>query len=1533
MTTLLITPTLNSTNQFATSFALHLLKSGRFTKRQLFALVSPKDGTKISKSLEPYFEGGQLNILFGSANSQKIVKRVVEVNEIPGTARLSSLDSLLVKIQDRVTLGSGDGPPCSSGPGTARLSSQKFDGKSVHTFLGVPYAKSPTGSGRFGLPEMIEPWEGEFRADKPARTCFFSRDTMFPDFPGAEMWNPPNDIDEDCLAMNIWVPEHHDGTVLVWIYGGGFYSGSPSLDLYDGRVLAVQERAVVININYRLGPFGFLYFGDDTSVPGNMGLQDQQMALKWIHEHIAHFGGDPRRVTLFGESAGSASAMAHMFADGSYSLFSRIIAQNEDTHFFRGNVFDKLRRKNFKRDVSILVGTVRDEGTYWLPYCLQKNGFGFNHTISPEDHINKALISETDYTKAFDAFLPYFGNSNLVRHALMHAYSHLPTEKQEQRWRDGVARFLGDYIEFADIVSDELYGSVYSFYFTRRSSANPWPQWMGAMHGYEIEYVFGLPLRSPHLYDPSELELEISFSTKIMEFWGHFARTGEPVEFWPKYNRITRKSLVLSEEIATGTSHRIYVDVHGKLCRLLEEAQAVAGITGEQRSRICPDGWATTVNYGQEISMEDVKEEMQLNRGISDFGTSTMEDVGNTSALFGSVMGGDPRLVSTDSLDIEMLRMRCENNKQNDYKLTFEDDSGQWTTSGIGASFMTNASASPTALQTRKALRCFRGKEGEQTTYNQHHPSLRLLERLNSVDDEDTAKINERRKIGSEKWRDKILDEIFNNNNGSTSFSQIYKNSSNRKPSAITWGRIGCNFEAAGSESNEQLSRPLAFDSDKVNSLPVLHTNTSGRNNGQSKNNAFIKGDSSPAVAPSQSSRRTQTKIDFNDDRNEDVNNEYSEFYLGDGRYIDMNHNEIGFTPNNTNQMKQHDIKQNLQAENKLQKCDDTKKHQLSNRQTTSLALTSSANNAKKEMPRTFADLSPSKTAPDLQFIALSYKVPSICTNSSTIAATTSFDDLLKQAKEGNLGAVLECYPSEKMLFEPGRDDICEDVAPDSGLGSSHSEGPSHIEDWHSLSVLLPRHVVDACSFFKTNSFLLGVNDNNIDKRRCYCCHASTMGSGRRFYENKWQKLLNQKQNKNGCCCCDNEACVKSSIATFNPQRHRLRSNTCLASTVTDDLFFSSYPIGSSSTSHENYTLKRLHQRELAIIGLPIYEQKRGIVERVVAGVGEQVRGAPTSVVLLAALEALFVDGLHSNIQPWDVIRQLTGKGPVTASIFQLCEELEVSEKPKNSLVSHFFQGLIALHSVDCWFSYIVLKEHQLRKFYVETSFLLGANTSYRCLFARFIDYLELLSVLNLCNRRGSLSSNKKFNKKRRPLVTTSSLGVCERNADVNSVASKLPSDSRVPKSSSLPSRITLNSNNVVAVKDENPPHNQINKAEGKTINASVPKKRRSMIPVLSSRSKSNATSYYLHVYHSRSSSRRSTPMHICNVKENVSEDEPKNITKKGTLLNAYKGEQIGVISVRGQYSRCVRLGSEDGKLVLRNGVIPTDKLEFLHTD
>ncbi|KAL3074893.1 hypothetical protein niasHS_014338 [Heterodera schachtii] len=602
----------------------------------------------------------------------------------------------------------GDEPPLVvTKLGKIRGFNQKFNGKIVRTFLGVPYAQRPTGGMRFAIPKMIDSWEGELEATSSARTCFYPIDTMFPDFPGAEMWNPPNELDEDCLAMNIWVPEDHDGTVMVWIYGGGFYSGSPSLDLYDGRVLASHERTIVVNINYRLGAFGFLYLGDGSAAPGNMGLLDQQLALRWINDNIAQFGGNPNKVTLFGESAGGASAAAHLFAPDSHRLFRSLIAKSgaivnnwatkpivairdismrlahrlncsmstmgdwkrrrrhrhrplrqqrhhgrrgsgrsaddnsddeegtvavanqviacmsrvpaqiiqresdhisatlllpmnfafvpidEDANFFKGNLFDKLQRKDFKKDVSIMLGTVQDEGTYWLPYYLHKYGFGFNHTISPEDQYNQALVTEAEYTKAFDAFLPYFGNSQLVRHALMHAYARITPDhnhaKAVERWRDGVARFLGDYfftcalIEFADIVSENIFGSVFMYYFVKRSSANPWPRWMGIMHGYEIEYVFGMPFRHPQAYDQKELDMERAFSAKIMDFWGRFARTGEPIEFWPKYNRITRKSLVLSDEIARGNSHRIYVDVHGKLCRLLEEAQALARLAPDQR--------------------------------------------------------------------------------------------------------------------------------------------------------------------------------------------------------------------------------------------------------------------------------------------------------------------------------------------------------------------------------------------------------------------------------------------------------------------------------------------------------------------------------------------------------------------------------------------------------------------------------------------------------------------------------------------------------------------------------------------------------------------------------------------------------------------------------------------------------------------------------------------------------------------------------------------------------------------------------------
>lgn len=148
---------------------------------------------------------------------------------------------------------------------------------------------------------------------------------------GSNMWNPPGKVSEDCLYLNVWVPYNRPRTrrspVMVWIYGGGFYSGTTTLNLYDGKILADHNNIIVVSIGYRVGAFGFLSL-DDPSAPGNAGMFDQLMGLEWVQQNIRHFGGDPNSVTLFGESAGSVSVSLHLLSPLSHGKFKRAILQS-----------------------------------------------------------------------------------------------------------------------------------------------------------------------------------------------------------------------------------------------------------------------------------------------------------------------------------------------------------------------------------------------------------------------------------------------------------------------------------------------------------------------------------------------------------------------------------------------------------------------------------------------------------------------------------------------------------------------------------------------------------------------------------------------------------------------------------------------------------------------------------------------------------------------------------------------------------------------------------------------------------------------------------------------------------------------------------------------------------------------------------------------------------------------------------------------------------------------------------------------------
>uniref|UniRef100_A0A8U8BLW2 Acetylcholinesterase n=1 Tax=Geospiza parvula TaxID=87175 RepID=A0A8U8BLW2_GEOPR len=164
-----------------------------------------------------------------------------------------------------------------------------------------PFWGSPTPSPPWdpfaAPPGPARPWGGVLDALSHPHACFQPVDTMFPGFGGSEMWNPNREMSEDCLYLNIWAPAPRPKTpapVLVWIYGGGFYSGAASLDVYDGRFLAAAEGVLVVSMNYRVGALGFLALPGHPEAPGNVGLLDQRLALRWVQANIAAFGR-PRR--------------------------------------------------------------------------------------------------------------------------------------------------------------------------------------------------------------------------------------------------------------------------------------------------------------------------------------------------------------------------------------------------------------------------------------------------------------------------------------------------------------------------------------------------------------------------------------------------------------------------------------------------------------------------------------------------------------------------------------------------------------------------------------------------------------------------------------------------------------------------------------------------------------------------------------------------------------------------------------------------------------------------------------------------------------------------------------------------------------------------------------------------------------------------------------------------------------------------------------------------------------------------------------
>ena len=205
----------------------------------------------------------------------------------------------------------------------------RLEGAGVHAFKGVPFAAPPTGALRWKAPQPVQPWQGVRQAGK-----FGPRAMQLPLF--SDMVFRSDGVSEDCLYLNVWTPAKAPRggklPVLVYFYGGGFAAGDGSEPRYDGASMA-RQGIVAVTVNYRLNVFGFLAHPELTAesphqASGNYGLMDQSAALSWVRRNIAAFGGDPERVTIAGESAGSWSVSAQMASPLSRGLMAGAIGES-----------------------------------------------------------------------------------------------------------------------------------------------------------------------------------------------------------------------------------------------------------------------------------------------------------------------------------------------------------------------------------------------------------------------------------------------------------------------------------------------------------------------------------------------------------------------------------------------------------------------------------------------------------------------------------------------------------------------------------------------------------------------------------------------------------------------------------------------------------------------------------------------------------------------------------------------------------------------------------------------------------------------------------------------------------------------------------------------------------------------------------------------------------------------------------------------------------------------------------------------------
>jgi para-nitrobenzyl esterase len=484
------------------------------------------------------------------------------------------------------------------------ISGRPVDGMAdIQVYKGIPYAAPPVGDLRWKPPQPVVPWEGVKPSTQYGTVC------PQPKLP------PPFDRDygemsEDCLFLNVWTGvknAEERRPVMVWIHGGGFYAGSGSQPDFDGRVLA-REGAVVVTINYRLGIFGFLAHPElskesDHQVSGNYGLLDQIAALKWVRENIAVFGGDPNRVTIFGESGGARSVCFLMISPLARGLFQRAIVQSGSLYRGIGHLktshdglppmekegariakqlgCDTLKELREKKPEEIMqhinattAPLLAPPGPLSIPNGIFISGPVIDGWVVPDDPVklfengkqaDVPLIIGSNQDEA-SLFLRAFqtGDKTLVSPVSHFFPSHEKEilklyEHPESGFQSTLNRLATDVVwtrpaRATARTMEKVSSKTYLYQFVHRRAGSLYH--FGAFHGVEIRFVFGHDIGARNPFT----ELEYQISKNMRTYWIRFAASGNPngpgLPEWPAYEKSSDKSLEIGPDIKIQTHLR-----------------------------------------------------------------------------------------------------------------------------------------------------------------------------------------------------------------------------------------------------------------------------------------------------------------------------------------------------------------------------------------------------------------------------------------------------------------------------------------------------------------------------------------------------------------------------------------------------------------------------------------------------------------------------------------------------------------------------------------------------------------------------------------------------------------------------------------------------------------------------------------------------------------------------------------------------------------------------------------------------------------